>query len=103
MDRVRALAEKVKSVPAIADFVRRRSRESVDEEAWQIATALADIEESAARLFQELVPQLLDATIDSDRARDVLQDIGEEYRHIFYHIRDTKFFDYVIPDEEHER
>lgn len=99
MDRAQALAERFKRMPRVAAAVKRRGEGSVEAEAWQIATALADIEESASRLSKELVPKLLAVPPESDKADDLLNEIGEEYRHILYHIRDTKLFDYLFADE----
>jgi hypothetical protein len=96
MDGTQALAEQLKRIPRITESVRRRGERSIDAEAWQIATALADIEESAATLFTELVPKLLTVPPESEEAEDLLTDIGEEYRHILYHIRDTTLFDYLF-------
>lgn len=99
MDRTQALAERLKRVPGIADAVRRRGQGTVDEEAWQVASALADVQQSTARLFGELVPGLLSAEPEGQEAAEILNEIGEEYRHILYHIRDTKLYGYLFANE----
>jgi hypothetical protein len=96
-DKIHILAERLKQVPMVVRSAQRRGA-SVDAEAWQIATALADIEESANELFGDLVPKLLRDSSGSN-ADDVLNDVGEAYRHILYHILDTKMFDYVVPKD----
>lgn len=95
---LQTLAEHLKRMPPVKEAARRRGSESPDAEAWQIATALSDIQESTNRLFGELIPKLLNSAPDGATAADALNDIGEEYRHILYHILDTKLFGYVIPD-----
>lgn len=96
MDRTKALAEQLKQIPRVLEAAQRRGERDVDAEAWQIATGLSDIEESATKLFNELVPELLAVSPESEQADDLLNEIGEEYRHIMYHIRDTKLFDYIL-------
>ncbi len=98
VDRIKTLAERLKRTRRLASDAARRGA-NPDEEAWQVATALSDIEESTARLFGELVPKLLTVSPESDEADTVLNDVGEEYRHILYHIRDTKLFSYVFADQ----
>jgi hypothetical protein len=98
MNRIKALAERLKGTRRLSSDAARRGV-NPDEEAWQVATALSDIEESVTRLFGELVPKLLTVSPESDEADSVLNDVGEEYRHILYHIRDTKLFSYIFADE----
>lgn len=96
MDRVKALAERLKRNPMLVNFARRQSGTSLDEQAWQVATSLADIQQSTERLYGELVPKLLGEELPREEAEDVLNEIGEEYRHILYHIQDTKLFGYIV-------
>ena len=37
--------------------------------------------------------------MNSEQLNDVLLDIGEELRHVLYHIRDPKFFSYLYDQE----
>ena len=96
MDAVKALAARLQPLSVVADAVRRRGQGSAQEEAWQVATALADIEESSHRLFERIIPEFLKADPGSSRALELLTDIGEEYRHILYHIRDSVLFDHIL-------
>jgi hypothetical protein len=97
VQRVKELAECLRRVPRVAKAAVRRGT-TVDAEAWQIATALADVEECAEKLFAEIIPRLI-ASSDGEAGDDALNDVGEEYRHILYHIMDTKVFEYVVPRE----
>jgi glucose-6-phosphate-specific signal transduction histidine kinase len=92
------LAQALRRIPRVIAAAERSSR-AADAEAWQIATALSDIRESTHRLFSDLVPRLLEASPTDEVADDLLNEIGEEYRHILYHILDTKLFDYIVPRE----
>ncbi|HEX2552759.1 MAG TPA: hypothetical protein VHL98_03600 [Microvirga sp.] len=61
------------------------------EEAWAIAHGLADIEGSFLKVYRDMIPKLLAA--DGEQAMtDALLEIGEEFRHIAYHLRDMRFF-----------
>jgi hypothetical protein len=94
-EAVLGLARHLQQAPRVVLATQRRGRGS-DDEAMQIATALGDIQESANELFADLVPRLLKADPNSQDAADLLQDIGDAYRHMLYHILDTKMFDYIV-------
>lgn len=66
-----------------------------DIEAYNIAHALFDIEE-AAKTITELRLKLESNTLGEMEINDVLTDIGDELRHILYHIKDMKYYDYLI-------
>lgn len=102
MDQTQRLAEHLKRVTRVVQAGKLRPDGSVDAEAWQIATALSDVEESANKIFSELLPNLLSLAPESDAANDLLHEVGEEYRHILYHILDTKIFSYIVPEPEPE-
>jgi hypothetical protein len=95
-DQVHQLADRLKQMPRVRASAHRQGT-SIEEEAWQIATALSDVEESAQELFGTLVPRLLNAAPDGEETNDIVNEIGEAYRHILYHILDTKMFGYVVP------
>lgn len=99
LERVKALADHLQRVPKVVEDAKRRGA-NADEEAMQIATGLADIQESSRELFEKLVPRLLKLPPGSSEAEELLHAIGEEYRHILYHIMDTKLFSYVVPERE---
>jgi hypothetical protein len=92
--RAKRLADQLVRIPRVHRTAKQRGT-TPEAEAWQIATALLDIEESANALFASLVPKLLVADPDGSEADDLLHEIGEEYRHILHHIRDTKMFAYI--------
>lgn len=96
------LAQHLERIPAVCRFVEHRGASSPKEAAWEMAIGLADIQESAAKLFQELVPALMRTSPETVEAEDLLHEVGEEYRHILYHISNTEYFRYVIPLSEDE-
>lgn len=66
-----------------------------DREAWILAHAFADLEQSFRKVLDEYFPKLMAPEIKSENVHDLLLDIGEELRHIMYHIKDSRFFDYL--------
>jgi len=69
-----------------------------NKEAWTLSHSINDIEESIKILLNEFFPKLRNETIQENEINDLLLDIGEEFRHIIYHIKDPKFFRYLIVD-----
>jgi hypothetical protein len=70
-----------------------------EQEAPRLAYSLGDIEESATTLLQ-LLSSLTDEKLAAAEIEDLLQQIGEEFRHILYHMRDPKYFRYLFNDPE---
>ncbi len=66
-----------------------------EEEPWTLAGDLVDIEKSLLVLSNDLFPQLLKDGVNPQELKDVLLDIGEEFRHIAYHIGNSKFYKYL--------
>jgi hypothetical protein len=89
MATVNALAEKLERCA----FVNRYST-GRDKEGWTIAHAFADLEESFDTLRNVHFPKILFAD-NADEIEGILLDIGEEFRHILYHLKDPKFYDYL--------
>lgn len=93
-----SLVEKLRAAPKVIDLGRPLGPRGTEELATEVATGLIDIRESTDRIFKELLPRLKELHPAEVEYADVLHAIGEEYRHIYYHLRHTRFFDYVIPD-----
>ncbi len=64
-----------------------------------IAHSLTHLEKSFREVLETLLPKLLNGSLNGNQLNDVLLDIGEELRHILYHIKDPKFFGYLIVDD----
>jgi hypothetical protein len=84
------LAENLARCEEVTKFDRGQ-----DQEAWTLAHAFADLEESFRKLLENYFPKLLAPEIECGLIHDVLLDIGEELRHILYHIKDPRFFAYL--------
>lgn len=95
-ERIRELAEILSTCPKVRKF------DSPDEpEAWSLAHALADMDESMTKISRELIPKL--NGVEGSDAEDVLYDIGEELRHIHYHLADSRFFRYLVESNSHRQ
>lgn len=64
-------------------------------EAGTIAHAFSDLEDSFSKLMAEYFPKLAKREIKESEIKDCLLEIGEELRHILYHIHDPKFYKYL--------
>lgn len=71
---------------------------SEEREADTLSHSLLDMEESFKVISNSLLPKLLDEKLRSEDVDDILFDIGEELRHISYHINDPKFYQYLRAD-----
>ena len=90
-ERVKELAAGLALVPEVARF------DTMSEpQASTLAQTLADIEESSSVILNQGIPRLMAALADPEALQDVLVDIGEELAHILYHIRDAKYYGYVV-------
>lgn len=65
------------------------------EEAWSLVHNLSCIEKSCTKLTTELFPRLVPNQLGPDDIDDILHDIGEELRHIAYHIGDSSYYKYL--------
>ncbi|MDP5210234.1 hypothetical protein [Microbulbifer sp. 2205BS26-8] len=73
------------------------------EEPWTLAGDLVDVEKSLLVLSNDLFPQLLRDGASSQELKETLLDIGEEFRHIAYHIGNSKFYQYLrVTTPEHQ-
>lgn len=88
---LQSLAARLERAPRVR---RRAASEKVDaiEIATEAADSLVDIRRSA-EVLAELLPRLLSREPESEAFEDTL---GEELRHIHYHITNTKLFDHVV-------
>lgn len=87
-EAVRLLAEKLQQFRCVSKF------DDDESEAGRLAHSLSDLERSFNEVLLGLLPALLRAD-GEELVYNVLLDIGEELRHILYHINDPKFFGYL--------
>lgn len=85
------LAQKLAASSSVA------RHDTADERAgWTLAYNFSELEESMRRFLDEQLPRLLSldvAVVDID---DALHEIGEEFRHILYHLTDSSFYSYLV-------
>lgn len=67
-----------------------------EEEAWELAHTLSDVSESGERVTHELLPALRTAPPGDPEIVIVLHAIGEEYRHMLYHLLNTRYFSHIV-------
>jgi len=94
-EAIKSLASKLSKCKHVTRFDTREELE-----AWTLSHAFSDLEESFHRFLYELLPRLIDSALDENAINDVLLDIGEEFRHILYHIKDPKFYEYLQDNSE---
>ena len=94
MDSWKKLAEKLDRLPEV-----NRYDSSDEKEAWTLAHAFADLEESFRTFLHDQLPRLVNGETTAAALNDLLTEIGEEFRHILYHIKDSKFYAYLEASE----
>ncbi len=65
-----------------------------EKEAFTLAHTFIDIKESF-EVYNELFQRISSENITKDEVDEILSDIGDELRHILYHIKDPKYYKYL--------
>ena len=84
------LAAKLAKVPGLS----KNDRSEKEPESSTLAYTFSELEESFSLFVDDLLPRLVNADSE-DEASNLLHDIGEEFRHILYHINDTRYYNYL--------
>ena len=87
---LKALAERLSKCPAL-----EKLDQGDHQEPWALAHAFSDLEESFRKIVDDQLKKLTASALDAAETRDLLLEIGEEFRHIVYHINDPKFYRYL--------
>jgi hypothetical protein len=69
-----------------------------EKECGTIAHSFSDIEESFSKFLDVYLPRVVMDNLTPEEIEDILFDIGEEFRHILYHIKDLKYFRHLVFD-----
>jgi hypothetical protein len=85
------LARRLNDCPEVARVVGGE-REGFE----TLAYAIAEIEESLRSILERHLPRLADPDADCSKLNGTLLDIGEELRHVMYHVKDAKFYAYLM-------
>jgi len=89
--------EKLKLIIRNLEKCERVTNHNTEQEnqADTLANAYIDIEESLNKIIKEQIPKLYLQDLTKEEVDDLILDIGEELRHLLYHINDTKVYEYL--------
>lgn len=70
-------------------------------EAWALAHAFSDLEECFRAFLERQLPKLTQAEgpPEARETYDLLLEIGEEFRHVLYHLNNLSFYSYLRDGE----
>ena len=92
--RYKELAERLSQYPQVSRYDSETNRE-----AWTLAHSFLDLAESFQRFLSEQLPALEQRATTPERTIEILQDIGDEFRHIEYHLRQPQYFrHFLVPN-----
>lgn len=89
--------EKLKNITKILSLSQKVNafNKNGEKECEVLAHSLLDIEESSKEIIENLIPKLTSNDLSEIEVEDILYDIGEELRHIVYHIDAPYFYKYI--------
>ena len=90
IEHITGLAKRLGECPEIT-----RYNSGEHKEAWSLADGFSDLEEAFRAFLDEHLPKIADPHIRGEALVDVLQDVGEEFRTILWHIQESKFYGYL--------
>ena len=86
-EKVKMLSERLARSPQIARLDAG--------EAGTLAHALADLEEEFFRFLNDTLPRVTRQEVTDSELDELLQEAGEQFRHIIYHLRDPSYYEYL--------
>jgi hypothetical protein len=91
--------EKLKIITENLAKCERVTKYSTFEEnqADTLGNALIDIEEALTKINQQ-IPKLYLKKLSEEEVDDIILEIGEELKHIIYHVKDSKAYNYLLED-----
>jgi hypothetical protein len=87
------LARKLEAVPQVA-----RGASADEPGGWRLAYSLMEMDGSMSRIQQTLT-RIRNEEVDPAELHGLLTDIGEELRHVLYHVKDSQFYEYLAAVE----
>ncbi len=76
-------------------FILTQSKTVEKEQADTIVHALVDIAGSIEKIYSTILPKIMsEVPQNKDNLLENLWDLGEEFRHIEYHIQDARFTEF---------
>jgi len=93
--------EYVEELKLLSDVLRRsRKVASFDRQGEEasdtVAYALLDIRESCDKIYKTHLPALETQGISSEDIDNIMLEIGWELEHILYHIKDSRYYAYLL-------
>ena len=94
--------EDIKYLADCIGMLKEVSRFDKDDEpaAWNLAYTFSELEGSFHKFLDSYLTKLNSDDLKQDEIYEVLLDIGEEFRHILYHLRDAPFYGYIFDAED---
>ena len=93
-DKVFHLAKILSRSSKVNSYADKKNKES-----WTLAHSFNDLEESVKTLMNDLFPKLMADSMHENEINELFLDIGEEFRHIIYHIKDPNFYRYIFEND----
>ncbi len=94
-DDVKSLADRLAACVEV-----EKLSETAGDEPGTLAHSLSDLEQSFRVFLDVHLSRLVASDTTPSEVLAVLLDIGEELRHIMYHIKDPKFFRYIWQENQ---
>jgi len=95
VSRVVGLERRLSQIPEVARFDMPGEAQG-----HTLAHALSHWEDSFTAFLDDLLPKLANKTATDEDLIDAIHDVGDELRHILYHIHDVKYFGYLLDGPE---
>ena len=89
--KVGALAEKLAACHDVAKYPPRDG----EPESAVLAYTFSELEGSFIKLLRDHLPKLVDSAVHGEQLEEILDDIGEELRHVLYHLGDSRYYSYL--------
>ena len=93
--RYKQLAERLATCPQVSRYDTEDNPE-----AWTLSHSFLDLAESFQRFLTEQLPQLERQTSTPEKLYEALLEIGEEFRHVMYHLKQPRFYRRFLDLEE---
>ncbi len=84
---VNSLTKRLENLQIVSKY-----NEGDEKEAYTLAYTFSELEDCFHKLLYELFPKLREKDVSGEKLRDLLFEIGDELRHLNYHLKDPKFF-----------
>lgn len=93
--KLKELSKKLSRCEAVSRFDTDR-----EPEGWTLAHSFAHLEESFRKFLDEQLPRLMKGQLLEEELEELLHEIGEEFRHVIYHIKDPLYYRYLFDEPE---